>query len=292
MARLGRSQPFKPKFSTPPRIGQYSCTSAVTAGNATSASTCTFTAPVYSATTAPEIPNATCLISATFGSGTFTASAAPENSGVTCVVATTFNPPVYSATAAPANSGATCSVATTFDQPVYSALATVGLYSKLLQDLLCFSGTPTEADFVQFVSDFNDLIDDDSVLTDQDLAFLDQASNDGVLTYYDRDFWIDMIAEKYLTLTGRTFGSTTPSVMADADPLGLRLDTAGNLRTDVIIIDPQGANETTSAADGPVVIARAGNVCTTPAGLTKNAGGSSNLWSTTGSAYRYQFWRS
>lgn len=224
------------------------------------------------------------------GVTTFTCTSAVTTGVTTSASSCTFTPPVYSGSAALTIGATECLVSAEFDLPVYSALAEVGLYSKLLQDLLCFSGTPTESDFVQFVSDFNDLIDDDSVLTAHDLKFLDQASNDGVLTYYDRDFWIEMIAKKYLSLTGRTFGSSSPSVIADADPLGLRLDTAGNLRTDVIILDPQGANETTSAADGPVVIARGGNVCTTPGGLTKNAGGSSNLWSTTGEAYRYQFW--
>lgn len=248
------------------------------------------TAVTYSATCDVANSGATVTATATFTAPIYTGTADPSNSGATVTGTATFSPPVYSGTLNLTVGGTEVTCTAEFDPPVYSALVEVGLYSKYLQDLLCFSSTPTESDFVQFVSDFNDLIDDDSRLTAHDLKFLDQASNDGVLTYYDRDFWIEMIAKKYLTLTGRTFGSSSPSVIADADPLGLRLDTAGNLRTDVIILDPNGANETTSAADGPVQIPRGGNVCLTPGGLTKNAGGSSNLWSTTGAAYRYQFW--
>ena len=311
MARLGRSQPFKPKTQTPPRIGVYSATCAVANTGAISSSVATFDPPVFSGIAALTVDNISCLVSTTFDSPVFSATCDVANTGVTCVVigtvtqptfsstvvlvhsgavstsTTTFDSPVFSSSVIVANSGATCVVSGTVTQPIYSANAEVGLLSKHLQDLLCFSGTPTQAQLLQFVTDFNALIVDSSGLTAPELNFLDQDTLDGVLTYEDRDYWLTMIGLKYLAPTGRTFGIAAPSNLAEADPLNLRLDTAGVLRTDVIILDPQGANENITQTDAPVKITPATNNCTTPLGVAKSPAG---LFSTTGSVYRYQFW--
>lgn len=269
---------------TPPT---FSGSAVLTVGATQFDADCTFTAPTFSCTSALTTGNveftATCIFSSSVSSATAALTTGGQDFSSTAI----FTPPIFSATCAVANTGATLSGTLTFVTPTYSGILTTGFLSRAIQNLLCFDAAPVEADFVQLVSDLNDIIDDQSGLSPEDLKFLDQASYDGDFTYFDRDYWLEMVAKKYLTLTGRTFGIAAPSNLAEADPLGLRFDTAGVLRTDVIILDPNGANESTTQTDAPVKITRASNNCTTPGGLAKSPAA---VWSITGETYRYQFW--
>ncbi len=209
---------------------------------------------------------------------TFSCSVPVSHSGATCSVTCTSTVPTFSSAIVVTHSGATVAIATNYDSGTFSSVVESGFLSRVLQNLLCFSATPVEADFIQFVAEFNALIDDSSVLTPQDFQFLDQSTYDGELTYEDRDYWIEIIARKYLTLTGRTFGVSTPATWEEADPLGLMKDSSGNLRDDVIIIDVQGVNTDQADTDGFVLITASSNNCTTTDGNAKTP--SASMWIT------------
>lgn len=157
-------------------------------------------------------------------------------------------------------------------------------FSVSLTTLLCTART-TQQDYIDFVETFFEIIENQNLLDSETFDYLDQGTEDGILTYEDRDYWLIQIARANLTLTGRTFGSDVPTILDEADPLGLTKDANGNLRDDVLIIDPQAVNESTTAQDGPVKVISP-NSCTTPGGLTK----SPSLFFTggTGVAWYYQ----
>lgn len=91
------------------------------------------------------------------------------------------------------------------------------------------------------------------------------------------------------------WGSATPSILTDADPLGL-VDTLQGRSIKIAIIDPDAVDdEDASSADGPVLVtplSGSNNTCTLLDGSTaKTNGSSANLFTDSNKdTYRYRLW--
>lgn len=106
-----------------------------------------------------------------------------------------------------------------------------------LDGLLCMNFSQ-ESDFTFFIENFNTLIAIPANLTAAQLNTIDYY-NDGVVGFDDRDYWLDQLIRRNITVTSRLpYGVATPTTYAESDPLGLRFQTDGvTLRPNVIFID-------------------------------------------------------
>lgn len=143
----------------------------------------------------------------------------------------------------------------------------------------------TEDNFIEIVTSFNLLIADPSSLTAAQINTLDYY-NDGVVGYDDRDYWLDQMIRRNITVTDRlSFSDSTPMTKAQSDPLGL---TTG--RSYALIID--SLNDFSAGGVGVYVNESDTNLCYTNEGRTSLAthgtGGSSQLF-TGASAITYNY---
>lgn len=156
-----------------------------------------------------------------------------------------------------------------------------------LHDLLCTART-TQQDYLNFITEFNLLISIQDELSDDIFDYLDQDTDDGILTAEDRDFWLDCIfSREGFTGERLPWGSSAPITLDEADPLGLSA-----LDDNVIIIDPDAIDdENPLSTSGVVRVTFSGgstNPCTLLDGTPKNPAALFSDGAKT--LYRYRLW--